>query len=152
MTLPRSVECAIRLKGGKKRRHRLKSGITNADAPLPLGRLPRIAKLLALAHKFEGLLRQGAVADYAALARLGQVSRARITQIMNLLCFAPDIQEDILFLPLTTDGRDPMPLHRLQAMAQMLDWRAQRALWQQLRAVGYLVKNGAHDAVPRSGG
>jgi len=38
-----------------------------------------------------------------ALARLAHVSRARITQIMNLLLLAPDIQEAILFLP-RTDG------------------------------------------------
>jgi hypothetical protein len=43
------------------------------------------------------LIQQGVVKDYADLARLGQVSRARITQIMNLLNLAPDIQEPILF-------------------------------------------------------
>ena len=39
------------------------------------------------------------VKDYAELARPGRVSRARMTQIMNLLMLAPDIQEEILFLP-----------------------------------------------------
>src|SRR3712207_3152134 len=33
------------------------------------------------------------------VARLGHVTRARVTQIMNLLNLAPDIQEAILFLP-----------------------------------------------------
>ena len=33
------------------------------------------------------------VADYAELARLAYVSRARITQITNLLHLAPDILE-----------------------------------------------------------
>ena len=58
--------------------------------------VPRITRLLALATKFEGLLQQGVVKDYAELARLGQVSRARVTQIMNLLSLAPDIQQQIL--------------------------------------------------------
>jgi hypothetical protein len=63
------------------------------------GRVPRIARLMALALRFEHLVQSGTVRHYAELARLGQVSRARVTQIMNLLHLAPDIQEAILFLP-----------------------------------------------------
>ena len=121
MTLPRLVECDIGLKQGGKRRQRLRSGITSKGTPLLPGRIPRIAKLLALAHKFDGLLRQSAIADYAALARLGQVSRARITQIMNLLYLAPDIQEEILFLSPSVRGRDPIHLCQLQPIAAILD-------------------------------
>ena len=54
---------------------------------------------MALAIRFDGLLRQETVRDYAELARLGKVTRARMTQIMKLLDLAPDIQERILFLP-----------------------------------------------------
>ena len=39
----------------------------------------------------------------AELARLGRVSRARITQIMDLLMLAPEIQEEVLHLPLVTE-------------------------------------------------
>jgi DNA invertase Pin-like site-specific DNA recombinase len=60
--------------------------------------IPRIARLIALAIRYEGLVREGAVRDYAELARLGEVTRARITQIMNLLWLAPDVQERLLFL------------------------------------------------------
>src|SRR5674476_1244749 len=62
--------------------------------------IPRIARLLALAIRLEGLLREEPIRDYAELARLGGVTRARMTQIMKLLDLAPDIQEQILFLPL----------------------------------------------------
>jgi hypothetical protein len=48
---------------------------------------------MALAHHLERLVVPGMVKDYVELARLGQVSRARITQIMNLLLLAPEIQE-----------------------------------------------------------
>ena len=44
----------------------------------PCGRLPRITRLMALAIHFDGLIRSGAVANYAELARLGNVTRARI--------------------------------------------------------------------------
>lgn len=68
----------------------------------PAGNLPRITKLMALAIRFDSLVSRGEVQDYADLARLGYVTRARITQIMNLLNLAPDIQEALLFLPRTT--------------------------------------------------
>jgi hypothetical protein len=69
-----------------------------------LGRVPRVARLMALALKFDGLIHEGAVADQAELARLGHVTRARVSQIMNLLHLAPDIQEAILFLPAVERG------------------------------------------------
>ena len=53
----------------------------------------------SLAIKFQDMVGRGEVRDYADLARLGYVTRARMTQLMNLLNLAPDIQEDILFLP-----------------------------------------------------
>jgi hypothetical protein len=59
----------------------------------------RLTRLLALAVKCEGLVRSGAIPDYAELARRGWVTRARITQIMNLLHLASPIQEEILHWP-----------------------------------------------------
>jgi hypothetical protein len=93
---------------------------------------------MALAIRFEKLVRDGRVRDYADLARLGNVSRARLTQIMNLLNLAPDIQEDILFLPRTDRGFDPIPERRIRAIASEPDWRKQRRLWRTLQgsAVG----------------
>jgi len=88
---------------------------------------------MALALRYEQLLRAGTVADYVALANLGQVSRGRITQIMNLMQLAPDIQEQILFLAPVARGRDPIHLHQLQPLATILDWRKQRRMWNVLR-------------------
>src|ERR1035437_6417854 len=91
----------------------LDSGARRGRPPQPLacqlvaaGRLPRIARLMALAIKFDGMIREGVVTDYADLARLGLVTRARMTQITNLLNLAPDIQEQIMFLPERTEGRE----------------------------------------------
>lgn len=53
----------------------------------------------ARAIRLDGLIRSGEVTDQAALARLGMVTRARMTQIMGLRNVAPDIQEQLLFLP-----------------------------------------------------
>jgi hypothetical protein len=84
---------------------------------------------MALAIRMDGLVRGGEVADYADLARLGHVSRARVTQIMNLLQLAPDIQEALLFLPRTERGRDPIRETHIRPIAAELEWRKQRRLW-----------------------
>jgi hypothetical protein len=69
------------------------------------------------------------VKDYAELARLGHVTRARITQVMNLLLLAPDIQEELLFLPKVETGRDPLVLRDLLPVAASPDWEKQRQKW-----------------------
>ena len=97
------------------------------------GNIPRVAKLLALAIRFERLVKRGDIQDYADLARLGYVTRARITQIMNLLNLAPDIQEDILFLPNTMKGRDPILEKDLRPVAAVPHWSRQRKMWVQMR-------------------
>ena len=114
-------------------------GNTNTTSPSGLappttaGRVPRIARLMALALRFEQLVRSGAVRDYAELARLGQVSRARLTQVMSLLHLAPDLQEQILFLPPILKGRDPIHLEDLQTLAALLDWQQQRRRWNEMQ-------------------
>lgn len=99
---------------------------------LSVGRTPRISKLMALAIRFDRLINEGEIADQAELARLGRVSRARVTQIMNMLMLAPDIQEEILFLPKTRSGRDPIRERHIRPLTAVLDWRKQRRLWRQL--------------------
>jgi hypothetical protein len=100
----------------------------------PAGRVPRVSRLMALALKFEGLVREGAVTDYAEIARLGHVTRARMSQIMALLHLAPDIQEALLFLPPVERGRDALILRVLQPIATTPDWRKQRKAWTELQA------------------
>jgi hypothetical protein len=89
----------------------------------------RIACLLALAHRFDQLVRSGAVRDYAELARLGHVTRARVTQIMNLLNLAPDIQEDILWLPPRSECR--ITEREMRRIVGEVRWDRQRKLFQQ---------------------
>ena len=50
-----------------------------------------VMRLMALAIHFDGLIQSGAVENYAELARLGDVTRARVTQIINLLMLTPEI-------------------------------------------------------------
>ena len=95
----------------------------------PKGRLPRITRYMALAIYYEDLIRQGYVHDYAEIATLGHVTRARVTQIMNLRLLAPDLQERLLFLIRIVGGRDALCLRSLQPIALESDWRKQRECW-----------------------
>jgi len=98
----------------------------------PVSRNPRLSRLMALAIHFDSLIRQGGVYNQADLAQLGHVSRARVTQIMNLLHLAPDIQEQILFLPRIESGHDPYPERKIRSMIRELDWKKQRQIWTKL--------------------
>ncbi|KAA5535674.1 hypothetical protein FYK55_28395 [Roseiconus nitratireducens] len=101
----------------------------NADAP---GRLPRVTKLMALAIRLDQLIRDGVVADQAEIARLGYVSRARLTQIMDLLLLAPDIQEAILELPPGKQGHSCISEHDVRPIAANPYWEKQRQMWRSL--------------------
>jgi len=102
------------------------------ETPKPPGRVPRITKLMALAIRFEHLLETGAVTGQSDLAELGHVSRPRVTQIMNLLHLAPDIQEAILNLPRVTQGKDPVAERHVRRVAAETSWRRQRVLWRKI--------------------
>jgi hypothetical protein len=92
------------------------------------GSIPRIARLMALAIRFEGLLRNETIRDYAEMARLGRVTRARMTQIMKLLLLAPDIQEQILFLPLIQGLNE----RNLRSIVSRINWSEQRRMFQKI--------------------
>jgi hypothetical protein len=117
-------------RGGRGSRKELCSGVE--ATPIPPGRVPRVARLRALALRLDALVRSGQIDSYSELALLGHVTRARVSQIMNLLSLAADIQEALLFLPLTQHGRDPIILADLMPIAALIDWRKQRRRWRQL--------------------
>lgn len=97
------------------------------------GRTPRVAKLMALAIRFDRLLQDGVVADQSELARLAHVTQPRMTQIMNLLHLAPDIQEEILHLPAVTNGRDWITERHLRPITSVFAWSEQRKKWKVYR-------------------
>ena len=111
------------------------------QAPSLQASLPRVTRLMALAIRFESLLRKRVVKDYSDLARLGGVSRARITQIMNMRNLAPAIQERLLFLPA---GNNSVHERFLRRMAAEKDWRRQLKMFGELQIT-------AADGNPRGG-
>ena len=101
------------------------SSLQAPNAEAPNCQIPRIARLMALAIRFEGLLREETFRDYAELARLGRVTRARMTQITKLLHLAPDIQEQILFLPPMKGLNE----RNLRPIVRRIDWAEQRPMF-----------------------
>lgn len=101
-------------------------------APAVGERVPRVAKLMALAIRFEGLMRAGVVSGHGELARLAHVSQTRMSQVMALLNLAPDVQEALLFLPRVEAGRARVTEKLVRPIAAEVDWRKQRGMWEGL--------------------
>ena len=125
------VKEKLQFSRGNKGKRRIKKK-PRKPVEVPAGRIPRISKLMALAIRYDGLLREGVVADQTELPRLAMVTQPRMTQIMNLLYLAPDIQEELLFLPLVTSGKDPVTERDLRPIVAEVDWGRQRRMWKEL--------------------
>ena len=106
----------------------------------PLGSVPRVSRLMALAIRMQELVDNGEVADCAELARLAQVSRPRISQIMNLTLLAPDIQEALLFLPANAGGCGGIGERAVRRVCAVPDWRKQRRMWGEMVGSGALCR------------
>ena len=131
MTEGIKFQTRVHFRCGRNGRKQLRTGETPA-ATVQRGRVPRVSRLMALAIRFDGLVRGGIVADQADLARLGHVTRARVTQIMNFLCLAPDIQEELLFMARVGRGREAIHERHLRPITAVADWRKQRRRWREI--------------------
>ncbi|QDU71081.1 hypothetical protein [Mucisphaera calidilacus] len=117
----------------RKTRHKvIKTGPPPEPSP-PTGRIPRVSKLMALAIRFDKMLVNGEVASMSDLARLTRVTQPRMTQIMNLLHLAPDIQEELLNLPLVHTGNDTITERDVRPITRNTEWVDQRTTWRLLK-------------------
>jgi len=125
LTVNRSFHVQTRRNGSKS--------LADGKAPTkPQGRVPRITRLLALAHRCRDLVRDGVIINQSELAHYGQISTTRMSQIMWLDNFAPNIQEQILALPRTLQGRDAILEREVRPIAKTHDWAEQRKRWTHL--------------------
>jgi len=120
----------------RKRRGRRFVFTEEAPAPpepprVPVRRPARVAQMLAFAHGLGAAIERGDFRDQADAARHYQLTRARITQLMNLTHLAPDIQEQVLFLE-AVGSREPMSERDLRGVLQSLVWEQQIAEWRSL--------------------
>ena len=96
--------------------------------PEPVRRPAKVAQQLALAHHLQAAIDRGAIADRADVARKLGLTRARVTQLLDLLLLAPDLQAAVLALE-AVDGAEPMSERALRAVAHAGSWVEQRAAW-----------------------
>jgi hypothetical protein len=103
---------------------------TDATSPPsgPVGRIPRVARLMALAIKLDGFIKSGEVASQRELAAVARVTPARVSQILSMLHLAPAIQEELLFLPPVARGKDPVTERELRNIVARVSWREQQCL------------------------
>jgi hypothetical protein len=128
MTTSFTIEKDVHFQRHARGRQELREGNVIGLVPEAPVRIPRLARLMALAIRFDGLLQTSQVRDQAELARLGRVTRARVSQILSLIHLAPDIQEELLFLQGGCRGGDLL-IADLQPLTRQPDWQAQRRLW-----------------------
>lgn len=120
------IEHQVHFQTGSRTKKELAIG---SKPELPTGRIPRVAKMMALAIRLDHLIKSGQVTDQAELARVGHVSRARLTQLMDLNLLAPDIQEAVLFIDLGAKGTRSLLERDLRKVADVTEWTLQREMW-----------------------
>lgn len=98
------------------------------------GTLPRITRLMALAIRFDELLRSGRATGLQHIAEIGHVSQPRVSQILSLTLLAPNIQEELLFLPRLKKGKPEISEKILRPLTMETDWEKQRVLWTEIRS------------------
>ncbi len=99
----------------------------------PVERPARVAVMLALAHKIREAISNGKAQSQADVAGQVGLTRARITQQLDLLRLAPDLQEQILFL-VAIDGAEPLTARQLRPLTRAAHWADQRAAFDGLAA------------------
>jgi len=125
------------LKGQLFRRRSSRVHLTDQPPPPkpePVRRPAKVARMLALAHHLQSAIDRGLVADRAAVARKLGLTRARVTQLLDLLLLAPDLQAAVLAME-AVDGAEPMSERALRAVAHAGSWVEQRAAWRKPRSV-----------------
>jgi hypothetical protein len=134
MSASLSSECEVHFRRrGRGAPRELTAGAAPAIVAAAPDRVPRVSHLLALAIRLDTLVRTRQVKSYTDLARLGEVTTTRISQILSLVLLAPDIQEEVLFLPRIRRGRAPVILAQLLPIATTADWASQRRKWRAVR-------------------
>jgi hypothetical protein len=122
MTSAPTATCVVKFEQSPGRAPRKK------QPPLE-SRVPRVARLLGLAHRIERMIHEGELKDWADAARLVGVTRARMTQIANLLLLAPHIQELLLAGSSVVASDDRVSEHVLRSVVSDASWEQQERQW-----------------------
>lgn len=111
------------------------------EGPEPVAMTPtgqvrpaRVARLVALAHRVEWLVRSGQFRDYAQVALAAGITRARASQLVDLTLLAPDIQERLLLMERRGGEPELVGEQHLRSIVREPDWNKQRSRFNELVA------------------
>jgi hypothetical protein len=107
----------------------LRERIANQTLREPVRRPARVAQVLTYAHCLQRAIERGDYRDYSHVAERLGYTKARITQMLNLILMDPSIQDEILHLE-SVDGLEPMWEHAIRTVSEERDWVTQRACWE----------------------
>ena len=116
-----------------RRKHALAFVEEAPPAPEPVGRPARVARMLALAHRLQDAIDRGEYEGRSDLARTLGVTRARVTQLLDLTLLAPEIQEALLAMDVQSAVRHHVDEQAMWSVARRLSWHEQRAAWKHTR-------------------
>ena len=88
---------------------------------------PRLRKSLLLAYQVEQIISEGRAKDFTQAARWLNITKARLSQIMNLLNLAPCIQDEILLND--SDKLRKITVQDILPITAESDWDRQISLW-----------------------
>lgn len=119
----------------RKSRGRVELREGKAPEPLLRPRVPtRAARLLALAHRIDGLVRSGEFDDYTQIALVAGLTKARVSQIADLSLLAPAVQERVLIELKPEKGRELYGERDLRRIIREPDWHRQLVLFEKMLA------------------
>jgi len=104
---------------------RRRRGTWGDEAAKPTRQPSRVARLLALAHHLQRAVDSGVVANRATIARAFGLTRARVTQVLDLLLLSPDIQELVLASE-AINSVEAIRERDLRAICRSGTWETQR--------------------------
>jgi predicted XRE-type DNA-binding protein len=122
------VEFQVHFQIGHRGRKNLKRNVRLNKHKQFRENLSRLTKLLALAHRWNRLILEGSIVNQVEIARIFGISRARVSQIMDLAYLTPEIQEHILFGKID----EVIPERVVRSITHILIWEKQRGAWRQL--------------------
>lgn len=130
-TVKRKVD--IKLSARSRRTIKPAADTEDTESRKRRGKIPRVARLMALAIQFDEMIRRGEVQDATELAILYDITQPRMSQIRAMTLLAPDIQEAILNLPQEIEGRCEIHEKGLRPIRSEVDFDRQREMWEELR-------------------
>jgi hypothetical protein len=127
---PATRQVSVSLRDGSRFAYSLPA---KPERPSREGRVPAVSRTMALAICYQELARERKLCSYEELAKLGQLTRSRVSLMLLLTNLAPAIQEELLLLPKVISGPERISEEQLRSIAKLIDWDEQiarfRSLW-----------------------